>query len=129
MRNTVVPNRNMVLLALAAARAISEDCSAVAYGAHAGDHAIYPDCRGEFVRAMQHAMDHCHYGRFGLAVPFMLWSKGMIAHRGWRLGVPFHLTWTCYEGGEVHCGRCGACVERREALAEIPGGDPTPYVV
>lgn len=127
MRATVVPNRNMILLACAAARAIATGCSAVAYGAHAGDHAIYPDCRPEFVGAMGRVLSLCHYDKLDLLVPFLSLDKRQIARIGAELGVPFDLTWTCYEGGDLHCGRCGACVERREALATIPGGDPTAY--
>jgi 7-cyano-7-deazaguanine synthase len=129
MRATVVPNRNMTLVAVATASAIAQGCSAVAYGAHAGDHTIYPDCRPAFVDAMRAALAVCHYEPIALLTPFLHWSKREIAWRGAGLGVPFASTWTCYEGGAVHCGRCGACVERREALAEIPGGDPTSYVV
>ncbi len=129
MRVTVVPNRNMVFLALAAARAIAEDCAAIAYGAHAGDHTIYPDCRLDFVDAMRQSFALCHYDGLQLLAPFVGFDKTQIALLGADLGVPFNLTWTCYEGGELHCGRCGACVERREALATIPGGDLTTYAV
>lgn len=125
MRATVVPNRNMIMLAVAGARAAALGCTGVAYGAHAGDHAIYPDCRYPFVSAMRDAFAVCHYDRLWLMAPFLNMDKGEIARRGAELGVPFDRTWTCYRGGERHCGRCGACVERREALALI--GDPTEY--
>ena len=125
MRSTVVPNRNMVLLAVAGAMAASVGAEAVAYAAHAGDHAIYPDCRPEFVAAMARALALCHYGKIALLAPFAGMSKGDIARTGVALGVPFGLTWTCYEGGAVHCGRCGACTERREAFTGLD--DPTEY--
>lgn len=129
MRVTVVPNRNMMLLAVATATAITAGGDAVAYAAHAGDHAIYPDCRPEFADAMAQAMALAHYTPITLARPFIGWSKADIVREGARLGVPFAETWSCYEGGTVHCGQCGTCVERREAflLAGVP--DPTPYAV
>lgn len=129
MRATVVPNRNMLLLATAAAHAIALGFEAVAYGAHAGDHAIYPDCRPAFVQAMKHALGLCHYdGGIKLLVPFVELSKGAVAILGEALGVPFQLTWTCYQGLEKHCGRCGACTERREAFATTVHGDPVEYM-
>lgn len=125
MKKTVVPNRNMVLLAIAGGAAIAERCQALAYGAHAGDHAIYPDCRPVFITAMREAFRLCHDAP-GLALfaPFEDWTKGMIARHGIMLGVPFDLTWTCYEGGQAPCGKCGACVERAEAFASVPAVDP-----
>ena len=126
MRSTVVPNRNMILIAVATAVAIANDLNTVAYAAHGGDHVIYPDCRPGFLKRLGHAMELCHYDHVYLDAPFMEWDKAMIAKRGKTLGVPWEYTWTCYEGGEIHCGACGACVERREALLGSP--DPTTYL-
>lgn len=121
MKQTVVPNRNMVMLAHAAAFAIANGIGSVAYAAHAGDHTIYPDCRPEFVEAMNVAFGLCDWNPVRLLAPYLLLTKGQIAARGKSLGVPFDLTWTCYEGGDEPCGRCGSCVERLEALAEGDG--------
>jgi 7-cyano-7-deazaguanine synthase len=127
MRLTVVPNRNMVLLALATAWAVATKSSAVAYGAHAGDHAVYPDCRAEFADVMAVAMTLCDYEPVALLRPFVQMTKADVVARGAELSVPFAETWSCYEGKQVHCARCGTCVERREAfeLAGVP--DPTEY--
>lgn len=127
MQATVAPNRNMLLLSCAATFAISKRAQAILYGAHTGDHAIYPDCRPEFVRAMQSAISLCHYTPLFLNAPFIGLSKAKIVKLGASLGVPFGHTWSCYKGGDIHCGKCGTCVERKEAfkLAEII--DPTIY--
>lgn len=127
MKLTVVPNRNMLMLAIAAAYAISLKADAVAYGAHAGDHTIYPDCRATFTQTMREAFLNCDWHPVDLLVPFQTWSKGDIAKEGTKLGVPYEMTWTCYEGGQVHCGLCGACTERREAFQEAGVSDPTIY--
>jgi queuosine biosynthesis protein QueC len=124
MKATVVPNRNMLMLAAAGALAIARRCEAVAYGAHAGDHAIYPDCRSGFIQTMREAFLNCDWEPLQLLTPFEAWTKGQIAREGLRLGVPYELTWTCYEGDEVPCGLCGACVERREAFEEAGAADP-----
>jgi 7-cyano-7-deazaguanine synthase len=124
MRSTVVPNRNMILLAIAAGAAIAERCDAIAYGAHAGDHAIYPDCRPVFITAMREALKLCDYHELALLAPFEDWTKAMIARHGTMLGVPYELTWTCYEGLDAPCGKCGACVERAEAFGSLPRTDP-----
>jgi len=128
MKATVVPNRNMLLLATATAHAISLGYDSVAYGAHAGDHAIYPDCREAFVSAMATVMLVCDYEPITLMVPFIDVDKGDIADLGVKLGVPFELTWTCYQGGDVHCGLCGACQERLEAFAKNGHVDPVGYM-
>jgi 7-cyano-7-deazaguanine synthase len=136
MRITVVPNRNMILLAIAAAAVIGWETisgdvqgeKAVAYAAHAGDHAIYPDCRPEFTAAMREAFRLCHYDDgVKLWTPFVENTKADLVRLGNYLGVPFDQTWSCYAGGEKHCGRCGTCRERIEAfsLAGVP--DPTEY--
>lgn len=127
MRATVVPNRNMLLLAVAGAVAVREGCGAVAYAAHAGDHPVYPDCRPEFTEAARELLGLCDYRPLDLLTPFVLWDKAGVVRRGAELGVPFGLTWSCYEGAEWHCGRCGACVERREAFSLTGVPDPTRY--
>ena len=127
MRVTIVPNRNMILLAVAAAWAISMRSDAVAYAAHAGDHAVYPDCREEFVAALGEALRLADWHQVAILRPYVALTKADIVRRGTDLRVPYELTWSCYQGGRYHCGRCGTCVERREAftLAGVP--DPVPY--
>jgi len=127
MKLTVVPNRNMIMLSVAIAWAISSQADSVAYAAHSGDHAIYPDCRPEFAEAMDQAARLCDWRPITLLRPFIDMDKGDIARRGSELGVPFELTWTCYQGGAQHCGRCGACNERKEAFAKHGVPDPTEY--
>lgn len=127
MKSTVVPNRNMILLSLATAWAISLEADAVAYAAHGGDHAIYPDCRESFANAMDQAIRLCDWREVRLFRPFVTWSKADIAREGGRLGAPLHETWSCYKGGDRHCGRCGTCVERREAFDLSGVEDKTPY--
>ncbi len=128
MKATVVPNRNMLLLATAAAWAISLKAESVAYAAHSGDHAIYPDCRPEFTDALEQAIGLADWHRVSLLRPFVHLTKADIVKRGAALDVPFGETWSCYKGGEIHCGRCGTCVERREAFALAGVPDPTPYL-
>lgn len=127
MKVTVVPNRNMILLSLAIAWAVSVKADAVAYAAHAGDHTIYPDCRPEFVEAMERAAALCDWHRVTIDRPFVNLTKADIVRRGAELGVPYEWTWSCYEGGERHCGKCGTCTERREAFAGAGVTDPTEY--
>ena len=116
MKLTVVPNRNMIMLSMAIGHAISVDAKSVAYGAHSGDHAIYPDCREEFAQAMSLAASLCDWKKIALIRPFIDKNKADIAELGHKLGVPWQDTWTCYKGGERHCGKCGACGERIEAF-------------
>ena len=127
MRQTVVPFRNAILLAAATGFAESRGAAGLVIAAHGGDHAIYPDCREDFLRAMGDAMRHGTYAGIVLLRPFIAMTKAQIAGVGRRLGVDYARTWSCYKGGEIHCGKCGTCVERREAflLAGIP--DPTVY--
>ncbi|MCC7192476.1 MAG: 7-cyano-7-deazaguanine synthase QueC [Phycisphaeraceae bacterium] len=127
MKATVVPNRNMIMLAVAAGWAITQQASAVAYGAHSGDHAIYPDCRPQFADALALAISLCDWRSVELIRPFVNMSKTQIVTLGHSLGVPFARTWSCYQGESLHCGACGTCIERREAflLAGVP--DPTDY--
>lgn len=124
MKQTVVPNRNMMLLAAAGAVAITKDSKTLAYGAHAGDHAIYPDCRPEFVEAMGKTFQLCDWSPLILEVPYLHFTKGEVCARGLALDVPYGMTWTCYEGLDVPCQRCGACVEREEAFEFAKSIDP-----
>lgn len=127
MRVTVVPNRNMLLLSIAAAWSVASGLDGVAYAAHAGDHAIYPDCRPAFAEAMEAALSLCDYRPQTLARPFVGLTKGDIVQLGSKLGVPFENTWSCYKGGARHCGRCGTCTERIEAFKRAGVPDPTVY--
>ena len=127
MKATVVPNRNMILVAVGAAWAISNKYDAVAFAAHAGDHAIYPDCREEFAQALDKAVSLADWHSVTVARPFVTISKADIVRRGQKLGVPFEATWSCYKGGAIHCGTCGTCVERREAFSLAGVTDPTEY--
>ena len=128
MKATVVPNRNMIMIAVAVAHAISIDFDAIAYGAHAGDHTIYPDCRSEFVDAMKTVIGLCDWKQVKLLTPFVEVSKADIARVGSKLKVPFEMTWSCYKGGTTHCGTCGTCVERREAFELAGIEDSTSYL-
>lgn len=127
MKATVVPNRNMILLSVAAGWAISQKADAVAYAAHSGDHAIYPDCRTEFADAMREAIGLADWHKVELVRPFVDITKADVVKRGAELNVPFERTWSCYKGLDLHCGRCGTCVERREAFYLAGVEDPTPY--
>ena len=128
-RLTVVPNRNMIMISIAAGVAISKGASFLYYGAHSNDAAIYPDCRPQFVDAMQQALEYCHYDPIYLSAPYLLMTKGDIVKRGLDLGVHYEDTWTCYEGGSIACGKCGSCDERLKAFAEAGSIDPIPYNV
>jgi 7-cyano-7-deazaguanine synthase len=127
MKKTVVPFRNGIMLAIAAGFAESCEAQGLVIAAHSGDHAIYPDCREDFMRAMGDAVRLGTYAGLEILRPFIAMTKAGIARRGAELGINFAETWSCYEGGELHCGECGTCVERREAfqLAGLP--DPTAY--
>ena len=127
MKATVVPFRNGIMLAIAAGLAESRGAEGLVIAAHSGDHTIYPDCRGEFMEAMGEAIQQGTYETVNLLRPFIALRKEDIAARGAELGVDFSRTWSCYKGGEIHCGKCGTCVERREAF-EIAGlSDVTEY--
>ncbi len=128
MRATVVPFRNAIMLSIATGLAASLDASAVVIGAHAGDHAVYPDCRPEFMRAMEQAMAAGTYEKIGLQRPFIERSKAEIVGRGHELGVDFRQTWSCYEGGDLHCGVCGTCRDRLAAFKVAGFEDPAEYV-
>jgi 7-cyano-7-deazaguanine synthase len=127
MKQTVVPFRNGIMLAIAAGLAESTGAEGLVIAAHGGDHAIYPDCREDFMRAMGEAMARGTYAGVQLLRPFILSSKAEIAAEGARLGVDFARTWSCYKGGTIHCGKCGTCVERREAFLNAGLHDPTVY--
>ncbi|MEY2879735.1 MAG: 7-cyano-7-deazaguanine synthase QueC [Verrucomicrobiota bacterium] len=127
MRQTVVPFRNAILLSIACGFAESAGAEGLVIAAHGGDHAIYPDCREEFMRAMADAMRLGTYAGMQLLRPFIALNKAQIATEGARLGVDFARTWSCYKGAAVHCGTCGTCVERREAFLHAGLADPTEY--
>ena len=127
MASTVVPNRNMIMLSIAFAYAISVRAEEVYYGAHAGDHDIYPDCRPDFVHAMQSVARLCHYWPIELRTPYLHVPKGEIVTEGLKLNVDYTLTWTCYKGQELACGKCGSCVERLEAFKVNNVVDPLKY--
>lgn len=127
MKSTVVPNRNMILLAVAAGHAIALKADAIAYAAHSGDHAIYPDCRPQFAEQLGKAIALADWQSLQLLRPFIEMDKTAIVRRGAELGVPFADTWSCYKGGAQHCGRCGTCIERREAFYLAGVEDPSVY--
>ena len=116
MRSTVVPFNNGIMLAVAAGLAESRKLDGVMIANHSGDHAIYPDCRPDFIASMGRAIADGTYDHLQLLAPYTSLSKGEIALRGKNLGVDYSLTYSCYKGGEHHCGKCGTCVERAEAL-------------
>jgi 7-cyano-7-deazaguanine synthase len=131
MRATVVPNRNAIMLDVAVGQAVVAGADIVVFGAHAGDHPVYPDCRPAFLEAFERAalIGNEGFARSDLRVlaPLITLSKADIAGIGARLGVPFSDTWSCYKGGVTHCGKCGTCVERREAFELAGVADPTVY--
>ena len=129
MASTVVPNRNAMLISVAYGVAVARSADAVLVGVHAGDHHVYPDCRPEFIDALDRALriGNEGLGHVVLEAPFVRRSKTDICRLGGRLGVVWEETWSCYEGGDVHCGRCGTCVERREAFRDAAIPDPTTY--
>ena len=127
MKSTVVPFRNGIMLAIACGLAESRGLTKVMIANHGGDHAIYPDCRGEFINAMTKAMFKGTYAGVHILAPYTEIKKADIAKRGAELGVDYSRTWSCYKGGEKHCGKCGTCVERKEAFALAGVPDPTEY--
>lgn len=124
MKSTVVPFRNGIMLSIAAGLAESYELDAIMLANHSGDHAIYPDCRPEFIAGMAEAVRAGTYNGVKLVSPYCNITKRDIALRGRELGVDYNLTYSCYKGGEKHCGKCGTCVERKEALE---GFDTTEY--
>ena len=127
MKATVVPNRNMILLSIAVGWGVSLKADRVAYAAHAGDHEIYHDCRPQYVEALADAISFCDEHPPKLNAPYLALTKADIVALGSVLDVPFAATWSCYEGGDIHCGKCGTCVERREAFQIAEVIDPTRY--
>lgn len=127
MKSTVVPFRNGIMLAIACGIAVSNGLKHVMMSNHSGDHAIYPDCRQEFVDAMTAAMTAGTYEHIDLVAPYTAISKTDIARIGKRLGIDYATTYSCYKGGEHHCGKCGTCVERKEALRDAGIDDNTIY--
>lgn len=129
MKATVVPNRNAIMLAIAYGVASAQGADRVAAAVHGGDHFIYPDCRPGFIRAFETMQNHAleGYSNISLFTPFLEKAKADIVAEGATLGVDFANTWSCYKGGEIHCGRCGTCVERREAFDIAGVADPTVY--
>ncbi len=127
MKQTVVPNRNMILLSLAVGYAVSLEANKVYYGAHSGDHAIYPDCRPEFVQKMQDVCAIANYEAVDIVVPYLNDDKIEILADGLKMGLDYALTWTCYNGREKACGKCGACQERLEAFKLNNATDPLSY--
>ena len=127
MKSTVVPFRNGIMLAVACGIAESRGLKYVMIANHFGDHSIYPDCRAGFVRAMSQAMAEGTYDGITLFAPYTDISKTDIARRGAALGIDYRLTYSCYKGGEKHCGKCGTCVERKEAMREAGIDDTTEY--
>lgn len=127
MKSTVVPFRNGIMLAVAAGLAESNGLSHVMLANHSGDHAIYPDCREAFVDAMSQAIANGTYDGITISAPYTNITKTDIARRGASFGIDYSLTWSCYKGGDKHCGKCGTCVERREALRDAGISDTTEY--
>jgi len=131
MKATVVPNRNMILLSVATGLAVAEGADVVATAVHAGDHPIYPDCRPEFISGFEALARRANEGfapaEFSVLAPFLHMDKASIVAKAAELDVPLRDTWSCYRGGERHCGRCGTCVERREAFEVAGVTDPTEY--
>jgi 7-cyano-7-deazaguanine synthase len=127
MKQTVVPFRNGIMMAIAAGYAESAGAEGIVIAAHLGDHAIYPDCREEFMASMGEAIRLGTYKQIEVIRPFIAMNKAQIAKRGKELRVDFSYTWSCYKGGDIHCGRCGTCVERREAFIIAGVKDLTVY--
>jgi 7-cyano-7-deazaguanine synthase len=131
MKQTVVPNRNAIMLNIAAGLAITVGADRLATGVHAGDHYIYPDCRPEFIWSLQQMLKIANEGfidpDFKIYAPFVDVNKARIAQIGHELNIPWSETWSCYKGEEIHCGACGTCFERREAFRDAGVEDPTIY--
>lgn len=127
MKSTVVPFRNGIMLSIAIGIAESNNLDQVFIANHGGDHTIYPDCRPEFINAIDAAATAGTYNNVKVVAPYTKITKSDIARIGKKLGIDYTETWSCYKGGEVHCGKCGTCVERKEALAEAGIEDKTIY--
>jgi 7-cyano-7-deazaguanine synthase len=133
MAITIVPNRNAIFLTIAYGVAVAQSAQIVATAVHSGDHFIYPDCRAEFLESFEKmqrlAVAGCGDENLKLCAPFADKSKSEIVEIGAQLDVPFGETWSCYEGGAIHCGQCGTCVERKEAFVCADVVDPTEYAL
>lgn len=127
MKSTVVPFRNGIMLSVAAGLAESHGLKRLFIANHFGDHAIYPDCRAGFIKAMNEAVSEGTYEHIRIEAPYTGISKTDIAKRGAKLGINYAETWSCYKGGEKHCGKCGTCMERKGAFREAGLTDPTIY--
>jgi 7-cyano-7-deazaguanine synthase len=130
MKSTIVPNRNSIMLSCAVGVAVANKIQEVWAAMHAGDHAIYPDCRPEFIDKLNELIPIANAWEDPIpkvVVPFIDYTKDMIVKLGSDLGVPYERTWSCYEGGNIHCGKCGTCVERQEAFHLAGVQDPTEY--
>ena len=127
MASTVVPVRNGIMLAIACGVAESRGLTHVLIANHGGDHTIYPDCRPGFINAMSQAMQQGTDTKVEVFAPYTNISKSDIARRGKQLGIDYSETWSCYKGGAKHCGRCGTCIERKEALLAASIVDTTEY--
>lgn len=128
MKSTVVPFRNGIMLSVAAGLAESRGLKHVLLANHGGDHTIYPDCRPGFIKAMSEAISEGSYDGITIIAPYTDITKSDIASIGKRIGVDYSETYSCYKGGERHCGRCATCVERKEAMRDAGISDPTIYV-
>ena len=127
MKSTVVPFRNGIMLSIACGLAESRGLKYVMIANHGGDHAIYPDCRATFIDSMSEAMAYGTYENVKILAPYTRINKAGIASKGAALGIDYSHTWSCYKGGKKHCGKCGTCVERKEAFALAGVPDPTEY--
>ena len=127
MKSTVVPFRNGIMLSIAIGIAESNHLKHVLMANHGGDHTIYPDCRPAFVDAMSAAAQAGTFEDVTIEAPYTNITKADIARHGKQLGIDYSETWSCYKGGEVHCGQCGTCRERQEALREAGIADTTEY--
>ena len=127
MKSNVVPFRNGIMLSIAIGIAESNNLDQVFIANHGGDHTIYPDCRPEFIKAIDSAANAGTYNNVKVIAPYTQITKSDIARIGKKLGIDYTETWSCYKGGEIHCGKCGTCVERKEALAEAGIEDCTIY--
>ena len=126
---TTVPNRNMILLSVAIAWACDLKFDSVAFGAHAGEHTNYPDCKQPFAQAMDAAARVCDRDPIEVLAPFVNWHKGDIVKRGIELNVPFERTWSCYNGRDLHCGKCSTCMDRLQAFRQAGIPDPARYEI
>ncbi|KAA0017856.1 7-cyano-7-deazaguanine synthase QueC [Salinicola corii] len=129
LADTVVPNRNMILLSLAIGYAVNIEASVCFYGAHGGDHVLYPDCRPAFVDRMNDVAAIANFEAVSIEAPYLYSDKAKILSDGIEMGLDYALTWTCYLGGETACGECGSCRERLDAFARVGMEDPIPYAL